>query len=50
VFITPYVVSDGMQVSDRAQAELDRSQENLKKTREELGAAAETLRQKMEEQ
>jgi len=50
VFITPYVVNDGMEVSEKGQAELDRSQQNLQKAREELDAAAETLRQEMDEE
>jgi len=50
VFITPYVVSDGMEVSEKARAKLDESQENLQKAREELGAAAEALRQQMDEE
>jgi len=50
VFITPYVVSDGMEVSGEAQTELGESQESLQKAREELGAAAEALRQQMDEE
>jgi type II secretory pathway component GspD/PulD (secretin) len=48
VFITPYVVNDGVQISEEAEKELRKSHESLEKTREELGAAAEGLKQQME--
>jgi general secretion pathway protein D len=50
VFITPYVVSDGAQVSEKAKKQLDKSQQRLDEVQGELGAAAEALREKMDKE
>jgi len=49
VFITPFVISDTA-MSEAAKAALEKSRQRLNQTRDELGATAEQLRQKMEQE
>ena len=49
IFIMPFVISDGG-MSKEAKAALEKSQERLKQTREELGAAAEQLKETMDKE
>jgi type II secretory pathway component GspD/PulD (secretin) len=46
IFITPFVISDGA-MSGAAKATLEKSKEHLDQTQQELGDAAEQLREKM---
>jgi general secretion pathway protein D len=47
IFITPFVISDG-QMSEEGKATLEKSKERLNRTRDELDAATEQLKEKLE--
>jgi general secretion pathway protein D len=49
VFITPFVISDAG-ISEEAKAALEKSKERLNQTQQELGAAAEQLKEKMDKE
>lgn len=47
VFITPHVISEGIEISEGGREQLRRSRENLERSREEFGAFSEQLRERM---